>query len=116
MLHAYLCRVAWWSDSLQKWRMTYGTTEGANVYESADFTTWTHVGLLNQVDTSGQWECPDFFPVPGAAATFLLKASTNGKDYWATGLYDEASCSFTPKSGAIPSGGQLYDFGAYYAR
>ena len=24
---------AWWSDSLQKWRMTYGTTEGANVYE-----------------------------------------------------------------------------------
>ncbi len=40
---------AWWSETLGAWRMAYGTTEGANVYTSTDFLSWTHVGLLNQV-------------------------------------------------------------------
>ena len=46
--------------------------------------------LLFSSDTSGMWECPDFYPLPidnttdNAENVYVLKASTKGRDYWAT--------------------------------
>ena len=70
------------------------------------------------MDTSGQWECPDFFPLPNPAkpGLYVLKGSTNGKEFWSTGNYDEQENVFVPVTGAIPTADQIYDYGAYYAR
>lgn len=44
---------AWRSADGKTWRMAYGTTVGAVVYESANFLNWTRVGTLNKDDPTG---------------------------------------------------------------
>ena len=45
----------WWSPAHNAWLMAYGTTEGADVYQSADFFKWSSVGFLNSVRVPPRW-------------------------------------------------------------
>eukprot|EP01059_Diplonema_ambulator_P017186 TRINITY_DN2916_c0_g1_i4.p1 TRINITY_DN2916_c0_g1~~TRINITY_DN2916_c0_g1_i4.p1 ORF type:complete len:473 (+),score=129.13 TRINITY_DN2916_c0_g1_i4:2102-3520(+) len=108
---------AWHSADGSLYRMAYGTTSGAVVFSSHDFIHWNETGYLHN-SVSGQWECPDFFPLPNPApnATHLLKASTKGRDYWLIGTYNDTTVKFTPQyseMGELPS--TLFDQGKYYA-
>lgn len=110
---------AWLSSDSSHWLMAYGIINEAIVYTTpvGVYANWTQVGPLYSTNT-GQWECPDFYPLPKPAGnvTSVVKASTEGRDYWVTGFYNEDNVSFTPIAGTqMGLASQLYDYGVYYA-
>ena len=74
-------------------------------------------------NTSGQWECPDFFKFvlsPSPKTAYLLKGSLfawpHGGDFFAVGGYDEDNVKFIPFNGSnIESRKQMIDYGTYYS-
>ena len=110
---------AWLSSDGTHWLMAYGIVNEAIVYTTplGEYANWTQVGALFTGNT-GQWECPDFYWIPTTTSnvTTVVKASTEGRDYWVTGFYDAANVQFYPAGGQqMGMGTQLYDYGVFYA-
>ncbi|KAI5060931.1 hypothetical protein GOP47_0023436 [Adiantum capillus-veneris] len=121
-----------WVGEDGKWRMLIGSQENmtglALLYTSSDFLTWKRGSApLHSVDSTGMWECPDFYPVP-LLGKHGLNTSSNGKDvmhvlkvscvydYYVVGTYVTSNDSFTPVQADLDAGiGLRYDYGKYYA-
>ena len=61
---------------------------------------------------------PDFYwlPNPNGTVDSVVKASTEGRDYWVVGNYDNSTVQFTPVLDTqMGLADQLYDYGVYYA-
>ncbi|MCO5570534.1 hypothetical protein L7F22_024257 [Adiantum nelumboides] len=121
-----------WIGEDGKWRMLIGSQENlsgvALLYTSSDFFTWKKASApLHGVDSTGMWECPDFFPVH-LLGKHGLDTSSNGKDvmhvlkvscvhdYYVVGTYIASNDTFTPAQANLDAGiGFRYDYGKYYA-
>nr|AEV46326.1 apoplastic invertase [Solanum tuberosum] len=103
----------------------------AILYKSRDFMKWTKVqDPLHSVDGTGNWECPDFFPVL-LHGTNGLDASYNKKnikhalkvsldvtrfEYYTVGKYDTKKDRYIPDKTSIDGlNGLRLDYGNYYA-
>ncbi|KAF6152418.1 hypothetical protein GIB67_038041 [Kingdonia uniflora] len=124
---------AWYVPN--KWRITLGskvnTTGISLVYETTDFINYTLLdGILHSVPHTGEWECIDLYPVSvteengldtsvnGPGVKHVLKASIddNKHDYYALGVYNSTSDTWTPDDPELDVGiGMRYDYGKFYA-
>jgi sucrose-6-phosphate hydrolase SacC (GH32 family) len=126
-----------WKGSDGVWRMAAGCGDNKNggpcLFKSDNFVNWTSVGWLHHFESPTNtpfWECPDFFPLsdpadPDGDPQWVLKASSQGKDWWSLGHYTEVSGEapdvFLPTSYEAHDGPQqglgrqLLDFGNLYA-
>ncbi|KAJ8534043.1 hypothetical protein K7X08_007367 [Anisodus acutangulus] len=117
------------------WRTLIGTRWGnkgiALLYKSKDFMKWIKIQHpFHSVDDTGNWECPDFFPVL-LHGTNGLDASYNGKnvkhvlkvsldvtrfEYYTVGTYDTKKDRYIPDNTSIDGWkGLRLDYGNYYA-
>ncbi|XP_051150692.1 beta-fructofuranosidase, insoluble isoenzyme 1-like isoform X1 [Andrographis paniculata] len=124
-----------WRVNGGQWRIAVGGRWGqqgiAFLYKSRDFRRWVKVGHhLHEVEGTGNWECPDFFPVAednekgldvsaaGPRVKHVLKMSLDEKryDYYMMGRYDSARDRYVPDSDmARPELRLRYDYGNFYA-
>nr|AEV46321.1 apoplastic invertase [Solanum tuberosum] len=117
------------------WRTLIGSVWGkqglAILYKSKNFMKWTKIQHpLHSVDGTGNWECPDFFPVL-LHGTNGLDASYNKKnikhalkvsldvtrfEYYTVGIYDTKKDRYIPDKTSIDGWkGLRLDYGNYYA-
>ncbi|XP_022996458.1 beta-fructofuranosidase, insoluble isoenzyme CWINV3-like isoform X1 [Cucurbita maxima] len=121
------------------WRIAIGgqTSYGgaAMLYGSEDFVHWyqSRFPLYSSRD-SGNWECPDFYPVKlngsngvdflngsrVGVVKYVMKASLNSHDYYTLGSYVPEKEKFTSDSGdgfdlRGTNLGLRYDYGKFYA-
>ena len=85
---------SWTTDGGRTWTFAYATQgPGANgaavTFETSDWKTWKRAKQpLTYSNTTGGWECPDFFELPKSqqtdGVTHVAKASFKGKDWWAS--------------------------------
>ena len=66
-----------------------GSNGAAVTFTTSDWKTWRrNEKPLTYSNTSGGWECPDFFLLPESqqsdGITHVAKASKQGKDWWAS--------------------------------
>ena len=102
----------WRSADGERWLLAYGTKTGAVVYQSPrcppsaepraclGSANWTRVSMLMN-STTGQFEMPDFYSVPGSPQVHVVQANTpphnDAKRFtacncpWVTGTYANAS-------------------------
>ncbi|ERM94735.1 hypothetical protein AMTR_s00011p00252750 [Amborella trichopoda] len=124
-----------WLGSDGLWRLIIGSkinkTGISLVYKTSDFVNYKLVeGVLHAVPGTGMWECVDFYPVSltenvgldtsvnGPGVKHVLKASLddNKHDYYAIGVYDEATETWLPDDPVNDVGiGLRYDYGKFYA-
>ncbi|KAG0567020.1 hypothetical protein KC19_7G104500 [Ceratodon purpureus] len=124
-----------WKDVDGNWLMTVGAkkqkTGLALLYKSVDLKHWElQENVLHSVESTGMWECVDFFPVAvqghhgletyTAAPTvkYVLKASLDDTrhDHYALGSYNVMSKTFHPDDPTRDTGiGLRYDYGKFYA-
>ncbi|XP_057826243.2 fructan 6-exohydrolase isoform X2 [Cryptomeria japonica] len=126
-----------WFDSVDmKWRIVVGALEGrsrgmALLYKSTDFIKWEKVKHpLHSSESSGVWECPDFYPVlvsgkqgldtsfVGSSVKHVMKVSLleTGYDYYTVGSYLVDENIFVPDKGSQDDELELrYDYGKFYA-
>ncbi|MCD7471171.1 Invertase, partial [Datura stramonium] len=117
------------------WRTLMGSVWGNKglsiLYKSRDFMKWTKVQHpLHSVDDTGNWECPDFFPVllhgtNGLDASYneknikhVLKVSLDVTrfEYYTIGTYDTEKDRYIPDNTSIDGWkGLRLDYGNYYA-
>nr|XP_016468329.1 PREDICTED: beta-fructofuranosidase, insoluble isoenzyme 1-like [Nicotiana tabacum] len=117
------------------WRITIGSVwenKGiALLYKSKDFMRWTKVkNLLHSANNTGNWECPDFFPVllhgtKGLDASYnstnikhVLKVSLDVTrfEYYTVGTYDTKKDMYIPDNTSVDGWkGLRLDYGNYYA-
>ncbi|XP_022029019.1 beta-fructofuranosidase, insoluble isoenzyme CWINV6-like [Helianthus annuus] len=118
------------------WRIVVGGDRDNNgmafLYQSPDFVTWTrYENPLAAADSTGTWECPDFFPVPlnstngldtsvvsSGSVLHVMKAGFEGHDWYTIGTYSPDRENFLPQNGLSLSGSTLdlrYDYGNFYA-
>eukprot|EP00257_Ricinus_communis_P026104 XP_025013518.1 fructan 6-exohydrolase isoform X1 [Ricinus communis] len=124
-----------WKGIDGSWRVVIGSknkTKGLGIiYRSKDFVNWVQAERpIYEVEGTGMWECPDFFPVAintntgvdlsnlGPDIKYVLKASLFdiNQDYYAIGEYDGVEDVYTPDTGSISGdGGLRFDYGKFYA-
>lgn len=125
---------AWYSDGY--WRMLVGggaargTLGLAYVYRSPDFRSWVRSKHPMHSAMTGNWECPDFFPVAEDGA-YALDTSVSGRQikfvlknsldlyrydyYYTIGTYNKTTDEYIPDD---PNGDRhqlRYDYGNFYA-
>ncbi|KAL8139804.1 hypothetical protein V2J09_005825 [Rumex salicifolius] len=118
-----------------RWRLAVGSkieNRGmALLYTSQDFIHWIKSKEpLYSLDSTGMWECPDFYPVyvdkdrgaetstVGSGVRHVLKSSVNSHDYYMIGTYDTIKDVFVANDdqGLLGSeSGLRYDYGKFYA-
>eukprot|EP01084_Bolivina_argentea_P087491 158025_1 len=113
-----------WSTDNKTYYFIYGTEKGVfTVNITNNWQTFQGMDYFYFSNTSGQWECPDFFkfPVsPNPETSYLLKGSLfawpHGGDFFAIGGYDDKNMKFIPYNGSnIESRKQMFDYGTYYS-
>ncbi|KAM7526031.1 hypothetical protein LguiA_015933 [Lonicera macranthoides] len=117
-----------------EWNILVGGRENnkgiAYLYKSKDFIKWTKAPhTLHEVDNTGMWECPDFFPVSTSGENGLdtsalgmvkhvLKVSLDATrfEYYTVGKYVPEKDKYIPDPTSIDGwAGLRYDYGNFYA-
>ncbi|KAL2503041.1 Beta-fructofuranosidase [Forsythia ovata] len=124
-----------WLGKDGEWRITLGSrhkdTGISLLYKSKDFINWTRVKKpLHSVDGTGNWECPDFFPVSVQGTKELDTSVIEGNikhvmkisldatryDIYTLGKYDTKKDKYIPDKGMVDGwNGLRYDHGNFYA-
>ncbi|EPS69453.1 cell-wall invertase, partial [Genlisea aurea] len=127
-----------WRGADGLWRTVVGSREGetgvAYLFRSRDFAKWEKADRpLHSAAGTGNWECPDFFPVqigaetgldttaPAAASAavkhvFKVSLDATRYEYYTLGQYDAAADVFVPDRGSVDGlNGLRYDYGNFYA-
>lgn len=125
---------AWWSRD-GHWRILIGggrKNRGmAYTYKSKDFLKWMKVKHpIHSVESTGTWECPDFYPVSlkgkngldlstvGKSVKHVLKNSLDKTryEYYTIGRYLRKCDKYIPDNTSEDGwGGLRYDYGNFYA-
>lgn len=125
---------AWWAND-GYWRILIGSRRKhrgiAYLYKSRDFLKWTKAKHpIHSKEKTGNWECPDFFPVSLSGANgldtsydgpdkkYVLKVSLDVTryDYYTIGSYLKNKDIYVPDSTSVDGwGGLRYDYGNFYA-
>ncbi|XP_022889250.1 beta-fructofuranosidase, insoluble isoenzyme 1-like [Olea europaea var. sylvestris] len=103
----------------------------AHLYRSRDFLHWVKAKHpLHSVAGTGNWECPDFFPVSvqgtngldtsvmGENVKHVLKVSLDVTryEYYTLGMYDTTKDRYIPDKDMVDGWkGLRYDYGNFYA-
>ncbi|KAL8517756.1 hypothetical protein ACS0TY_015830 [Phlomoides rotata] len=122
-----------WMGRDGQWRITIGGREEETgvsfLYKSRDFMHWERVKRpLHSIAGSGNWECPDFYPVSvkgGLDASvmgrnvkhvFKVSLDTTRYDYYTLGTYLIKKDMYVPDKDMIDGwNGLRYDYGNLYA-
>ncbi|PHU06416.1 Beta-fructofuranosidase, insoluble isoenzyme CWINV4 [Capsicum chinense] len=122
-----------WMGQDGRWRIVIGAQRKrrglAIMYRSKDFMKWIKAKHpLHSTNGTGNWECPDFFPVAlkgtngleqyGEEHKYVLKNSMDVTrfEYYTIGKYDTKKDRYIPDAGSIDSWkGLRLDYGNYYA-
>ncbi|KAK4396542.1 Beta-fructofuranosidase, insoluble isoenzyme 1 [Sesamum angolense] len=124
-----------WMGKDGDWRITIGgrrfDTGMAFLYKSNDFLHWTKVKHpLHSVNGTGNWECPDFFPVqvngndgldasatgPDVKYVFKVSLDVTRYEYYTIGTYNSEEDKYIPDKGMIDGwNGLRLDYGNFYA-
>ncbi|KAJ7966420.1 Beta-fructofuranosidase, insoluble isoenzyme like [Quillaja saponaria] len=124
-----------WQGEDGKWRVIVGARNGhegmAILYQSEDFVNWTvHLSPFYRSDSTGIWECPDFYPVSinstngvdtsvhNPSVKHVMKASfqVNWHDCYVLGTYDPEKENFIPEDDFTGTNLDLrFDYGKFYA-
>ncbi|EPS65342.1 cell-wall invertase [Genlisea aurea] len=124
-----------WYGSDGHWRISLGGRRKrrgmAFLYRSRDFRHWVKARHpLHSVAGTGNFECPDFFPVMlrgsngldtsavGNDIKHVMKVSLDATryEYYTIGTYDHKSDRYTPDAHMIDGwNGLRYDYGNFYA-
>ncbi|OAY40984.2 beta-fructofuranosidase, insoluble isoenzyme 1 [Manihot esculenta] len=124
---------AWWVDG--HWKIVVGSRRHhrgmAYLYRSRDFKTWIKAKHpLHSVPRTGNWECPDFFPVSlsgqngldtsvvGENVKHVFKVSLDitRYDYYTVGTYDRTRDKYIPDNTSVDGwAGLRFDYGNFYA-
>ncbi|KAG0586412.1 hypothetical protein KC19_2G088700 [Ceratodon purpureus] len=130
-----------WKGEDGLWRMIVGAFMNASfgsqggvalLFKSSNFVAWNRTPTpLYWVQTTGMWECPDFFPVHvalmqgletsahGDQVKHVLKVSMDSwkHDYYSVGTYNRTTDTYKPEisSAMEPGIGLRYDYGKFYA-
>ncbi|XP_051148839.1 beta-fructofuranosidase, insoluble isoenzyme 1-like [Andrographis paniculata] len=122
-----------WKAADGRWRLSLGGRWGhrgiAYLYRSKDFVRWLKAEQpLHTTAGTGNWECPDFFPVAvsgesgldtsaaGAHVRHVMKVSLDVTryEYYTIGSYENDK--YTPGKDMIDGwNGLRYDYGNFYA-
>lgn len=93
---------------------TYGNFSGYSIvsYTSHDNVSWDYAGVMYHapLNFSGQYECPDFWPVDINHGLWALKLSARRQDFVGVGQYSPSEEVWTPVTSMA-----LYDYGQWYA-
>ncbi|KAK4730698.1 hypothetical protein R3W88_023686 [Solanum pinnatisectum] len=123
-----------WMGKDGHWRIVMGSLRKhsrglAIMYRSKDFMKWVKAKHpLHSTNGTGNWECPDFFPVAlkgtngvdqyGEEDKYVLKNSMDLTrfEYYTIGKYDTKKDRYVPDVGSIDSWkGLRFDYGNFYA-
>ncbi|CAN4118813.1 unnamed protein product [Withania somnifera] len=124
-----------WMGRDGHWRILVGSVRHhrgkAIMYRSRDFMKWTKTKYpLHSATYTGNWECPDFFPVSlkhkdgldtsynGNNIKHVLKVSLDVTrfEYYTVGTYDTKKDRYIPDNTSIDGWkGLRLDYGNYYA-
>ncbi|KAI5674375.1 hypothetical protein M9H77_14739 [Catharanthus roseus] len=125
-----------WLGADKQWRILLGgrnkDTGMSFLYKSKDFMKWNKAEKpLHSVAGTGNWECPDFFPVAEKGNKNGLDASTNNKngkhvhkvsldatryEYYTLGSYNAEKDEYVPdKTSPDNWKGLRLDYGNFYA-
>ncbi|XP_047980501.1 beta-fructofuranosidase, insoluble isoenzyme 1-like [Salvia hispanica] len=125
---------AWMAPDGQ-WRITIGGRRKHRgmsfLYRSRDFFRWTKAKHpLHSMAATGNWECPDFFPVstngfagldasvigPKVKHVFKVSLDLTRYEYYTIGTYDLESDRYVPDKDMIDGwNGLRFDYGNFYA-
>ncbi|KAL3623426.1 Invertase [Castilleja foliolosa] len=133
-----------WLGQDGRWRISIGGRRKnrgiAYLYRSKDFVNWVKAQHpLHSTARTGNWECPDFFPVSaygkngleidgmdtlaegstvGSNVKYVLKVSLDVTryEYYTLGTYSSKTDKYIPDKGMIDGwNGLRYDYGNFYA-
>ncbi|KAJ8532693.1 hypothetical protein K7X08_015582 [Anisodus acutangulus] len=124
-----------WMGQDGLWRIVIGSLRKhrglAILYKSRDFMRWVKAQHpLHSSANTGNWECPDFFPVSlkntkgldasyrGKNVKYILKNSLDVTrfEYYTIGMYDTKRDRYIPDNNSIDSWkGLRLDYGNFYA-
>ncbi|KAL2250800.1 UNVERIFIED_CONTAM: Beta-fructofuranosidase, insoluble isoenzyme 1 [Sesamum indicum] len=124
-----------WLGKDGQWRTTIGgrsyDTGMSFLYKSKDFMHWTKVKHpLHSTDGTGNWECPDFFPVqvngkngldasatgPNVKYVFKVSLDVTRYEYYTIGTYDTENDKYIPDKDMVDGwNGLRLDYGNFYA-
>ncbi|CAI9097696.1 OLC1v1034166C1 [Oldenlandia corymbosa var. corymbosa] len=126
-----------WLGNDGEWRILVGgrykDTGMAFLYKSKDFKKWTKAnarGILHSSPRTGNWECPDFYPVAingsngldasvkGPNEKHVLKVSLDATrfEYYTVGTYHPDTDTYEPDNTSPDNWkGLRYDYGNFYA-
>ena len=124
-----------WMGRDGHWRILVGSVRNhrgkAILYRSKDFMKWTKAKHpLHTATNTGNWECPDFFPVSlkhtngldtsyrGEYTKHVLKVSLDVTrfEYYTVGTYDTRKDRYIPDNTSVDGWkGLRLDYGNYYA-
>nr|ADF27781.1 cell-wall invertase [Phelipanche ramosa] len=122
-----------WLGPDGNWRITIGSRRKhrgvSYLYRSRDFIHWTKgKHPLHSTAGTGNWECPDFFPVsvsggldtsvmgPNVKHVFKVSLDETRYEYYTIGKYYPEKDRYIPDKGMIDGwDGLRYDYGNFYA-
>ncbi|XP_009804784.1 beta-fructofuranosidase, insoluble isoenzyme 1-like [Nicotiana sylvestris] len=122
-----------WMGKDGHWRIIMGSLRKkrglAIMYRSKDFMRWIKAKHpLHSTANTGNWECPDFFPVSLQGSNGLDKYDENSKyvlknsmdltrfEYYTVGTYDIKKDRYIPDNTSVDSWkGLRLDYGNFYA-
>ncbi|CAA0841033.1 Beta-fructofuranosidase- insoluble isoenzyme CWINV4 [Striga hermonthica] len=123
-----------WLGPDGKWRIAIGSRRKhrglAVLYRSRDFMTWRKAKHpLHSTGGTGNWECPDFFPVSpsggldassvlGSKVKHAFKVSLDETryEYYTIGTYNVDKDRYVPDEGMVDGwNGLRFDYGNFYA-
>ncbi|XP_011094303.1 beta-fructofuranosidase, insoluble isoenzyme 1-like [Sesamum indicum] len=124
-----------WLGKDGEWRITIGgrrfDTGMSFLYKSKDFMRWTKVQHpLHSTDGTGNWECPDFFPVqvngkmgldtsatgPDVKYVFKVSLDVTRYEYYTIGTYNSEEDKYIPDKDMVDGwNGLRLDYGNFYA-
>ncbi|KAL0347032.1 UNVERIFIED_CONTAM: Beta-fructofuranosidase, insoluble isoenzyme 1 [Sesamum calycinum] len=122
-----------WLGKDGKWRVAIGGRRKhrgmAFLYRSKDFMHWTRAKHpLHSAAGTGNWECPDIFPVHGKNGldtsvtgrnvkyAFKVSLDVTRYEYYTIGTYDTKKDRYIPDKDMIDGwNGLRYDYGNFYA-
>ncbi|KAL2481684.1 Beta-fructofuranosidase [Abeliophyllum distichum] len=124
-----------WLGQDGHWRMSLGSRRKhrgiAYLYRSRDFVNWVKAKHpLHTVAGTGNWECPDFFPVSvrgtngldtsvlrgNVKHVFKVSLDATRYEYYTIGTYDTKRDRYIPGKDMVDGWkGLRYDYGNFYA-